>query len=149
MKQFPLTVSVLTSAVCVLAVGTRPLGLHRMMKTFFFTVSAITHLTFALRPAVHVSRLQQQQDLLDISSSRLFLHRRNTMTNPSLNTHSMLSMEAGDGSVRGTLTRKALLEGVGKAAGVVGAGTFVQKGFFAGVPYHGQPDLIGKVRGIV
>lgn len=46
----------------------------------------------------------------------------------------------------GPFTRKSLLEGVTKAAGVLGAGTFVQKGFFAGVPYHGTPDLTGKVR---
>lgn len=45
----------------------------------------------------------------------------------------------------GPFTRKSLLEGVTKTAGVLGAGTFVQKGFFAGVPYFGKPDLGGKV----
>ncbi|CAM9715364.1 unnamed protein product [Ectocarpus sp. 13 AM-2016] len=44
----------------------------------------------------------------------------------------------------GPFTRKSLLEGVTKAAGVLGAGTFVQKGFVAGVPYNGSPDLSGK-----
>ena len=51
-----------------------------------------------------------------------------------------------EGSSGGPFTHKSLLEGVTKAAGVLGAGTFVQKGFFAGVPYHGRPDLTGKVR---
>lgn len=52
----------------------------------------------------------------------------------------------GDEQSEGPFTRKSLLEGVTKAAGVLGAGAFVQKGFFAGVPYHGTPDLSGKVR---
>lgn len=51
----------------------------------------------------------------------------------------------GDEQSTGPFTRKSLLEGVTKAAGVLGAGTFVQKGFVAGVPYHGSPDLSGKV----
>lgn len=46
----------------------------------------------------------------------------------------------------GPFTRTSLLSGVTKTAGVLGAGTFVQKGFFAGVPYFGTPDLSGKVR---
>lgn len=56
--------------------------------------------------------------------------------------------EEGDGSEQGggAFSRKSLLEGVTKTAGVLGAGTFVQKGFFAGVPYNGKPDLSGKVR---
>lgn len=45
----------------------------------------------------------------------------------------------------GPFTRGAFLEGATKAAGVLGAGTFVQRGLFAGVPYNGKPDLSGKV----
>lgn len=58
----------------------------------------------------------------------------------------MSSSADEDGEGGGLFTRKALLEGVTKGAGVLGAGTFVQKGLFAGVPYHGNPDLTGKVR---
>lgn len=54
--------------------------------------------------------------------------------------------DGGEEQSQGPFTRKSLLEGVTKTAGVLGAGTFVQKGFFAGVPYHGTPDLSGKVR---
>eukprot|EP00904_Undaria_pinnatifida_P001762 jgi/Undpi1/11587/HiC_scaffold_30.g13882.m1 len=56
----------------------------------------------------------------------------------------MSSSADEDGEGGGLFTRKALLEGVTKGAGVLGAGTFVQKGLFAGVPYHGNPDLTGK-----
>lgn len=56
------------------------------------------------------------------------------------------SSPADDEQSTGPFTRKSLLEGATKTAGVLGAGTFVQKGFFAGVPYHGSPDLSGKVR---
>lgn len=55
-----------------------------------------------------------------------------------------VSADDDEDSSSGPFTRKSLLEGVTKAAGVLGAGTFVQKGFFAGVPYHGTPDLTGK-----
>lgn len=45
----------------------------------------------------------------------------------------------------GPFTRKKLLETTTKAAGVLGAGLFVETGFIAGVPYNGKPDLSGKV----
>lgn len=62
-------------------------------------------------------------------------------------TCSQLRMGADDAGA-GPFTRKSLLEGVTKTAGVLGAGAFVQTGFFAGVPYFGKPDLSGKVRGV-
>ena len=67
---------------------------------------------------------------------------------PRTDTLLLMSVSADDNEDRssGPFTRKSLLEGFTKTAGVLGAGTFVQKGFFAGVPYHGTPDLTGKVR---
>lgn len=56
-----------------------------------------------------------------------------------------MSMSEAGGGDGGPFTRRALLEGVTKAAGVIGAVTFVQKCFISGVPYHGKPDLSGKV----
>jgi len=87
-----------------------------------------TSVAFALRPAP-ISRLLETE-----SSVALPYHRQST---------SALRM-ADDATTGGPFTRKTLLEGVTKGAGVVGAGTFVQKGFFAGVPYFGAPDLSGK-----
>eukprot|EP00752_Nemacystus_decipiens_P016210 g14497.t1 len=56
----------------------------------------------------------------------------------------MGAADAADDSEGGPFTRSSLLNGVTKTAGVLGAGAFVQKGFFAGVPYFGTPDLSGK-----
>lgn len=76
-----------------------------------------------------------------VTKNRVFKH---ATTSPAV---AMMSAATGENDEEngGPFTRKALLEGATKAAGVVGAGTFVQKGFFAGVPYNGKPDLSGKV----
>lgn len=72
-----------------------------------------------------------------VTKNRVFKHASTMM--------SAAENDSGDEESGGPFTRKALLEGSTKAAGVLGAGTFVQKGFFAGVPYNGKPDLSGKV----
>ena len=61
------------------------------------------------------------------------------------NNYGTLVMSAAEDEGEGAFTRKKLLEGVTKASGVLAAGTFVQRGFFAGVTYHGKPDLCGRV----
>lgn len=119
-----------------------------MMKTVVLATCMFTHLALALRPAVHFSRQQQQQQQhlhRGSSSSKLFSYR-NTMINSLRKRRNLLCMQAGDESIDGPFTRKSLLEGVSKAAGVVGAGAFVQKGLIAGVPYNSRPDLTGKAR---
>lgn len=68
-----------------------------------------------------------------------------TMTKPPVRFCRVKSMMMSEEDGDGPFTRKSLLEGVTKTAGVLGAGAFVQKGFFAGIPYHGSPDLTGKV----
>ncbi|CAN0206463.1 unnamed protein product [Ascophyllum nodosum] len=60
------------------------------------------------------------------------------------NNYGTLVMSAAEDEGEGAFTRKKLLEGVTKASGVLAAGTFVQRGFFAGVTYHGKPDLSGR-----
>ncbi|CAM9394948.1 unnamed protein product [Discosporangium mesarthrocarpum] len=52
--------------------------------------------------------------------------------------------EGVDTEGNGPFTRKSLLEGAGKAAGVVGVGGFLRRGFVVGTPYSGTPDLTGK-----
>lgn len=92
--------------------------------------ASFTSVAFALRPAA-ISRLRVTE-----SSVTSPCHRQST---------GALRMADDDVPAGGPFTRKSLLESVTKGAGVVGAGTFVQKGFFAGVPYFGTPDLSGKV----
>lgn len=108
-------------------------------------------LAFALRPAP-IARL-----LAPVSSNAKLPSNRNSFSTSSSSrtpssvpcTTMMASGPSNDEGDReqseGPFTRKSLLEGVTKTAGVLGAGTFVQKGFFAGVPYNGKPDLSGKV----
>lgn len=60
-------------------------------------------------------------------------------------TMSSVSQDGAGGDGEGPFTRKSLLKATTKAAGVLGAGLFVGRGFFAGVPYNGKPDLRGKV----
>ncbi len=94
--------------------------------------ASFASVAFALRPAP-ISRLPVTESSVTLPSC----HRQSTST--------ALRMMADDAPAGGPFTRKSLLEGVTKGAGVLGAGTLVQKGFFAGVPYFGTPDLSGKV----
>lgn len=61
------------------------------------------------------------------------------------NKHDTMLMSAELEQSEGPFTRKSLLESMTKASGVLGAGTLVQRGLFAGVTYHGKPDLSEKV----
>lgn len=84
--------------------------------------------------------------LLVPEGSSALLHARSSTIRASTLRMGAAS-DAADGDGGGPFTRSSLLNGVTKTAGVLGAGAFVQKGFFSGTPYFGTPDLGGKVRG--
>lgn len=70
-----------------------------------------------------------------------------TIRTQASGTLTTMSASAEDEEQSGSpFTRRSFLEGATKAAGVLGAGMFVHTNFVAGVPYHGKPDLSGKVR---
>lgn len=98
----------------------------------------------ALRPAP-ISRLLAASGNSNpiVTKTRVFKHA--TTSSAAAGVVMSAGTDGSDEENGGPFTRKALLEGATKAAGVVGAGTFVQKSFFAGVPYNGKPDLSGKV----
>lgn len=87
--------------------------------------------------------------LLVPDGSSALLHARHSSGRPTFSSSTLRmgadSDAADGGGGGGPFTRSSLLNGVTKTAGVLGAGTFVQRGFFAGVPYFGAPDLSGKV----
>lgn len=87
---------------------------------------------------------------LSVQSARSTLGATKTRCRPgqgtsNRNNHDTMVMSAELDQSEGPFTRKSLLEGVTKASGVLGAGTLVQRGLFAGVTYHGKPDLSEKV----
>lgn len=107
-------------------------GVLLLVTGIFTSIQCIS----ALRTAVDVSPTH-------LSASRFSLDRPPT-SRP--NSDHVLCMSAVGEATDDPFSRKALLEGATKAAGVIGAGTFLQKGFISGVPYNGKPDLSGKVR---
>lgn len=135
----PSCLSLLSSLVPLFfARHTSPLFLHgETMKVALGT--SFASVAFALRSGP-IPRL-----LVPEGSSALLHARSSTIRASTLRMGA--ASDAADGDGGGPFTRSSLLNGVTKTAGVLGAGAFVQKGFFSGTPYFGTPDLGGKVRG--